>query len=668
MELARIAAEYGVATHYEPAPGRRIEVPEATVRAVLAAMGADPARTAPAPPPLLPPTVLRLPQLPEGTRLELRAETGEELDPAGELPYGCHSLYAAAPDGRTARATLVTAPPGLPRPPRAYGLMLQPYALLSTRSWGMGDLGDLAELAAWSGRVHGAGFLQLGPLHAGVPAAPGAPADPSPYRPSSRRFPDPVHLRVEDVPEYRHLALEDRAALTPLLARAAALRQGVLEKGALIDRDAVWALKYEALQYVRRVPLAPGRRAAYHDFLAERGQPLEDHATWCVLAEEYGPDWRTWPARLRDPRSAAVRRARAERLDRVDLHAWLVWLTEEQLARAQRLARAAGMPIGLVHDLAVGVHPGGSDAWALRDHLAAGMSIGAPPDAFNARGQDWGLPPWRPDALAADGYGPYREVLRGLLRHAGALRIDHVMGLSRLWWVPRGRPPAEGTYVRYDARAMLAVLAVEAWRAGAPVIGEDLGTVEPAFRTELAERGVLGTSVLWFERDWDAAGPARPLPPERWREACLATATTHDLPPTAARLRGSHVELRHRLGLLDAPLEQARRADAAETGEWLELLRELGLLPEGPYGEEAAVRAVHRLLARTPARLVGVWLPDAAGDVRPANVPGTTDTHPNWRLPLSAPDGHPLTLEALAATPRVHALLTEVRRAIQDDT
>ncbi|MYR59320.1 4-alpha-glucanotransferase, partial [Streptomyces sp. SID625] len=218
------------------------------------------------------------------------------------------------------------------------------------------------------------------------------------------------------------------------------------------------------------------------------------------------------------------------------------------------------------------------------DVYAAGMSVGAPPDAFNAHGQDWGLPPWRPDRLAACGHAPFRRLLRALFRSAGALRIDHVMGLFRLWWVPRGHPPTEGTYVRHDAEAMLAVLVLEAAWAGAVVIGEDLGTVEPGVRETLDRRGVLGTSVLWFERDWD--GDGRPLPPARWRADCLATATTHDLPSTAARLTGEHVALRHRLGLLTRPLEEERAEAAADVDEWLALLGELGLLP-GAAGEGA---------------------------------------------------------------------------------
>lgn len=579
--------------------------------------------------------------------------------PAGwtEPPYGVHRLHVRAPDHHEATATLVVAPARVPQPPgRTHGFLVQLYSLLSARSWGMGDLGDLADLAAWSGRTLGSGFVQVNPLHAAVP---GKPTDPSPYRPSSRRFPDPVHLHVESVPEYGHV--RDRATLDDLRQDAAALSEAVLNKGALIDRDAVWALKRQALELIAEVPLTPGRRAAYCDFLAEQGQALEDHALWCALAEVHGPDWHSWPEPLRDPRSPGTARARAGLLDRVDLHCRLAWLTATQLADAQRAAEDAGMEIGIVHDLAVGVHPAGADTWAQQDAFAHGMSVGAPPDAFNARGQDWGLPPWRPDVLAATGYAAFRGLLRGLLAHAGALRIDHVMGLFRLWWVPEGRPPTDGTYVAQDAEAMLAVLVLEAHRAGSVVVGEDLGTVEPGVREALARRGVLGTSVLWFERDWD--GDGRPLAPEKWRRDCLATATTHDLPSTAARLTGDHVTLRHRLGLLTRPLDEELTEDVTSTAEWLALLARLRMLPEGDGNEEAAVRAVHRFLLATPARMTGVWLPDTVGDRRPQNLPGTWDQYPNWRLPVADAEGHPVTLEEIAASPRLHGLMDVLRPA-----
>ncbi|MFF5012208.1 4-alpha-glucanotransferase [Streptomyces sp. NPDC001165] len=680
-ELSRLAGLHGVATSYSPAPDRTVAVSAFAVVAALAALGVDAStpdavRTALAERErelrarLLPPTVVQwtgaqeppaaFAALPPGTRLRVETEQGEERDGIEGLPTGVHRVSATAPDGRTGHAHLIVAPDRLPAPAtRSYGLLVQLYSLLSRRSWGMGDLGDLAELAGWAARTAGAGFVQVNPLHAAVP---GTPTDPSPYRPSSRRFPDPVHLRIEEIPEFAHI--EDQGRVRALLERAERLRADVLDKGALIDRDAVWELKRQALELVVRVPLGPGRQAAYDAFRAEEGQALEDHATWCALAETHGSDWHGWPEPLRDPRSAETARARAELADRVDFHARLAWLTDGRLRAAQRAARDAGMPVGIVHDLAVGVHPGGADAWAQQDHFAAGMSVGAPPDAFNARGQDWGLPPWRPDRLAASGHAPYRHLLRALFRCAGALRIDHVMGLFRLWWVPRGCPPTEGTYVRYDADAMLALLLLEASRAGSVVIGEDLGTVEPGVRETLQRRGVLGTSVLWFERDWE--GDSRPLPPERWRADCLATATTHDLPPTAARLTADHVDLRDRLGLLTRPAAEERAEATADTAEWLALLGSLGLLDcpaAGPPGsdEEAEIQGVYRFLLRTPARLIGVWLPDGVGDRRPQNLPGTWDQYPNWRLPIADAEGKPVPLEDLTASPRLRALLAALR-------
>ncbi|MGW2743846.1 4-alpha-glucanotransferase [Streptomyces sp. NPDC001450] len=680
-ELSRLAGLHGVATSYSPAPDRTVAVSASAVVAALAALGIDAStpdavRTALAERErelrarLLPPTVVQwagadgppaaFAALPPGTRLRVETEQGEERDGIEGLPTGVHRVSATAPDGRTGHAHLIVAPDRLPAPAtRCYGLLVQLYSLLSRRSWGMGDLGDLAELADWAGRTAGAGFVQVNPLHAAVP---GTPTDPSPYRPSSRRFPDPVHLRIEEIPEFAYV--EDQGRIRALLERAERLRADVLDKGALIDRDAVWELKRQALELVVRVPLGPGRQAAYDAFRAEEGQALEDHATWCALAETHGPDWHGWPEGLRDPRSAETARARAALAGRVDFHARLAWLTDGRLRAAQRVAREAGMPVGIVHDLAVGVHPGGADAWAQQDHFAAGMSVGAPPDAFNARGQDWGLPPWRPDRLAASGHAPYRHLLRALFRYAGALRIDHVMGLFRLWWVPRGCPPTEGTYVHYDADAMLALLLLEASRAGSLVIGEDLGTVEPGVRETLQRRGVLGTSVLWFERDWE--GDGRPLPPERWRAACLATVTTHDLPPTAARLTGDHVGLRDRLGLLIRSAAEERAEATADTAEWLALLGSLGLLDSpaaGPPGsdEEAEIQGVYRFLLRTPARLIGVWLPDGVGDRRPQNLPGTWDQYPNWRLPIADAEGRPVPLEDLTASPRLRALLETLR-------
>ncbi|MER7488386.1 4-alpha-glucanotransferase [Streptomyces sp. NPDC126497] len=664
--LRELARAHGVSTEYVTDRGDRVTVAADTLVAVLAACGVDAstpdaarralaARRAADADGLLPPcavvragSAVRL-RLPPGARARVALEGGGESGPGDPLPPGAHVLHAVA-GRRRASAPLLSVPERIPVPERrGWGFLVQLYSVLSRRSWGMGDLADLAELASWSGRALGAGFVQLGPLHA---VEPGPLPDPSPYRPSSRRFADPMHVRVEEVPEYRYLDREARRAVDSCAARARALNERVLSGGTLIDREAVRALKLEALRHVHRVPAPPGRRAALEAFTVREGGDLTDFATWSALAEVHGGAWRSWPGGLHDPRSPRVAEARGELAEAVAFHRWLAWITDEQLAAAQRAAKDAGMDIGLVHDLAVGVAPEGADAWTLQHCLAGGMSVGAPPDDFNPLGQDWGQPPWRPDALAAEGYRPLAGLLRAGMRHAGALRVDHVMGLFRLWWVPEGRPPSEGTYVRYDAEAMLGVLLLEAHRAGVAVIGEDLGTVERGVREELAARGVLGTSVQRFEYLGGSEGRHGPLPPRRWRRNCLATLTTHDLPTTAAWLSGEHVELRARLGLLSRPEPEEKAQAAAERDGWLAELRRQGLLPDA----DGELVALHRFLTRTPSTLLGVWLPDATGDRRPQNLPGTAEVHPNWRLPVADGRGRPVPLEDLPAHPHVRAV------------
>ena len=383
---------------------------------------------------------------------------------------------------------------------------------------------------------------------------------------------------------------------------------------------------------------------------------------WCALAEHQaasgsGP---VWPAELQDPASPAVA-ALADRLaERVDFFSWLQWVADEQLATAQAAAVDAGMGIGLMTDLAVGVHPSGAEVWTLGPALARGLSVGAPPDAFNQVGQDWSQPPWRPDVLAELGFEPYRAVLRAALRHAGGLRIDHVMGLFRLWCIPHGASAADGAYLRYDHEAMVSILLLEAERAGAFVVGEDLGVVEPFVRDLLSERGVLGTSILWFEVD-----DGRPRPPESWRELCLATVTTHDLPPTAGYLLGEHVHLRESLGLLTRPVAEELEVSAREREVVLAELRGRGLLADGA-DEQQVVEALHTLLTQAPSRLLGVQLADLAGDRRTQNQPGTHREYPNWRIPLSGPDGRPLLLEELPALPRARSLVDTLNRGVAE--
>src|SRR4029077_34693 len=310
-------------------------------------------------------------------------------------------------------------------------------------------------------------------------------------------------------------------------------------------------------------------------------------------------------------------------------------------------------------DLAVGVNPNGADAWALQDVMALGVTAGAPPDEFNQLGQDWSQPPWRPDRLEAQEYRPLRALIRAALRHAGGVRIDHIIGLFRLWWIPDGALPTQGTYVRYDHEAMIGIVALEAHRAGAVVVGEDLGTVEPWVRDYLRERGPFGTSILWFEADRDGG----PLPAEKWREHCLSSVTTHDLPPTAGYLAGEHVGLRKSLGGRTRPAAEELAADQAHQAAWLAELRRVGLLGAAPSVEEV-VLALYRYLGRTPSKLLALSLADAVGDVRTQNQPGTTDEYPNWRVPLGGAGGRKMLLARVCTHPRAAALADAMKRIV----
>jgi 4-alpha-glucanotransferase len=536
---------------------------------------------------------------------------------------------------------------------RSWGLATQLYSVRSDRSWGIGDLTDLADLAVWSASVHGAGFILVNPLHA---AAPTAPMEPSPYLPTSRRFVNPIYLRVEAIPEYAYARNRGR------MRKARSSAQSRAAASELVDRDAAWKSKRGALRNLYRVPRSAGRELAYSGYRAREGASLDSFATWCALAEVHGNDWHGWPEGLQHPSNPAVAEFAAKHADAVDFHRWLQWQLDDQLTGAQATAVSAGMPLGVMHDLAVGVDPNGADAWALQDVLALGVAAGAPPDEFNQLGQDWSQPPWRPDRLVETAYEPFRAVVSAALRHSGGVRIDHIIGLFRLWWIPRGAAPTEGTYVRYDHEAMIGIVALEAHRAGAVVVGEDLGVVEPWVREYLLERGLLGTSILWFESDGDA-----PLSASRWREYCLSAVTTHDLPPTAGYLAGEHVRIRSELGLLTRSTEEELAADRAEQQAWLDELRRLGLLGPGDASVDDVVRALYGYLGRTPSRLLALALPDAVGDVRTQNQPGTVDEYPNWRVPLAGPDGRVMLLEDVFADPRAAALAQVMHDQVTPD-
>ncbi len=569
-----------------------------------------------------------------------------------DLPLGYHTVRAAAGDS-TAEAALIVTPRWLGLPDTlgegsSWGFATQLYSVRSAQSWGVGDLADLTDLAVWSANL-GADYVLVNPLHAAEPVA---PVQPSPYLPSSRRFFNPLYLRIEDVPEY---ATADADTRTRIDALAADVHER-LDGTDVIDRDTAWTAKREALGLLHALPRRAGRDLDYRAYCERQGAGLRQFALWSVLAIRHGNDAREWPESLRNVANAEAEVGASVSEDEIDFEMWLQWVLDEQLQRAQGKAATAGMSLGIMHDLAVGVHPGGADAWRLRDAYATGIRVGAPPDAFNQLGQDWQQPPWRPDRLAELAYAPFRDLIANVLRHAGGVRIDHIIGLFRLWWVPEGRSPAEGTYVRYDHEAMIGVLALEALRAGAVVVGEDLGVVEESAREYLLERGILGTSILWFERDEDGD----PLPAEKWRELCLASVTTHDLPPSAGYLVGEHVRLRDRLGLLTRSAEEEAAADEKERGSWLDELRRRDLIGAEPSVEDT-ITALHEYLTLAPSRLLNVALTDAVGDRRTQNQPGTLDEYPNWRIPLSGPDEKPLLLEDVLRSPRAAALVAAMR-------
>jgi 4-alpha-glucanotransferase len=529
---------------------------------------------------------------------------------------------------------------------RSWGFAVQLYSLRSRASWGHGDLRDLAQLAAWSARDLGAGFVLVNPLHAAEPLP---PVSSSPYLPMTRRFTSPLYLRIEDIPEYEQLTGLQRDHIDEL---AAPLRASNATSD-LIDRDAVWAAKRAALEIIYQVPLSGRRRAGFQRFREREGTDLGHWAAWCALAEQHGTDWRCWPDAARSLRSGTEMTASGVLRAAAGFHAWLQWLADEQLASAQRAALAAGMTVGVIHDLAVGAHPGGADAWAHQDKIVRGMSVGAPPDGFNQLGQDWAQPPWHPRRLAAARYRPLAGLFGAALRHAGGLRVDHVMGLMRLWWVPAGMTPDRGAYVRYDQRATVGALASQAASASALAIGEDLGTVDPWIRAWLARRGILGTTMLWFAREPDGT----PLRTGHWRPGCMATVGTHDLPPVTAFLTGEQVTVRARLGLLKLPEDAERRNAELMTSRWRDALAAEGLIAPGANpGHAEFTAALYSYLAKTPAQLISVSLADAVGDRRAQNIPGTSEEYPNWRVPLCDSAGRGVLLEGLPGLPLVRAV------------
>lgn len=523
---------------------------------------------------------------------ELRLDDGASLRVSDslppDLPLGYHRFRADA----TGRESLVIATPGrclLPdRPTWGWGAQL--YAARSEQSWGIGDLADLRALSEWSAEL-GASTLLINPLGASAPLE---PQEDSPYFPCSRRFFNPLYLRVEDVPGAGELG-----ELIGPLARAGR----ALNAERRIDRTAVFRLKQQALAAIFE---RFGGDEAFDRFRREQEPALREFAVYCVLAKRHGPNWRDWPAEFRDPRSPEIGRFAEANAREVMYHEWLQWHLDRQLAHAAE-------PIGLVQDLPVGVHPDGADAWAWQGLLARNCNVGAPPDVFNSNGQDWGVPAFVPHRLREAGYDAFIQTVRAALRYSRGLRIDHVMGLFRLFWIPLGQGPRHGAYVRYRPDEMLAIVALESHRAGAFIVGEDLGNVEPGVRERLAEQNILSYRLLWFE---DRA-------PAEYPHLALAAVTTHDLPTIAGMWTGSDLEDQRRLGMAaDEPMARMRHQHA----RWVQLEPNASL--------ESVIEKTYQILAQSPCLVLAAGLDDALAIPERPNMPGTTHQWPNWRLAL----------------------------------
>ena len=557
-----------------------------------------------------------------------------------QLPLGWHTLRGGQ-RGQWPECPLIVTPrrlhtTGRSRGRRNWGLTAQLYSVRSSRSWGIGDFTDLADLAAMTGQ-EGAGFVLVNPAARGR-ARP--PVEDSPYLPTTRRFFNPLYLRVEEIPEYGYLDPAGRAEVERLAEQLHTANHSSRAAGPERQLQGQTGRPGADVRGPRGTPPA---RSAVCGLLRRQGQGLDDFALWCALAEKLPPIAPQWAAEAASPGNAVLPGATDALAGRIEFHRWLQWLCDQQLESAQRSASRAGMEIGVIHDLAVGVKTGrrgrldpvGGTGPGRHGGCAAGHVQPAGPEldpAAVASGPAGRVRLCRLPGHAPDGAPPCRRDPGG--PHPGP--VPAVVD-------PGGAGPGEGTYVYYDHEALIGILALEAQRAGAIVIGEDLGVFEPWVRDYLAERGIFGTSILWFEHDADG-----PIPPERYRQQCLTSVNTHDLPPTAGYLAGEHVTLRESLGLLQRPVRRGTRRGSRGAGSRAGA-RPRSRPPAGAPGAadvQRTVEALYAFTALTPSSLLGVALVDAVGETRTQNQPGTSTEYPNWRIPLAGPRG-PVLLDGL---------------------
>lgn len=697
VDLDRLAERLGIAASYRDQEGQTQTVPATTKSALVAAFGIRPEDPPEAlekmlggegaawAPPVL---VLREDEplrvsltVPPGwhdaaldwflTREDGRTDSGAtalarlpvesgrcHLGLPQDLGRGYHALdiRLSGADGETVVETAIIVvprrayrPPAMEQGVRMWGIAVQLYGLRSSRNWGIGDFTDLRALMGWAGRV-GAATIGTNPLHALFLDDPGHI---SPYSPSSRHFINPLYIDVEAVEEFR--ASPDVQGLLDVSSFRD--RLDAARRSELVDYLTVTAVKRSAFEAMHRVlrtrpgPEGERRRAALAQYRAEQGEKLQRFALFQALREHMGKndvslrDWRRWPEPLRNPTSPEALAFAQQNEQAVEFFAYLQWEAQAQLAACVAAGKAAGLPIGLYLDLAVGTDASGADTWAEPHLIASGATIGAPPDTYNRKGQNWGLPPLNGAALRAHAYKPFADLLRANMSRAGALRIDHVLGLMRLFWIPEGCAPTEGAYVAYPFDDLIGIVALESHRNCCLVIGEDLGTLPDGFQDKMRAAGLLSYCLLYFERDH----LGRFKPPSDYPAEALAALSTHDLPTVWGFWARRDLAEKERIGAYpDAALAaQARQMRHEEVEGLLEALQRERLLRPGQRRDVVPLQAVLRFIARTPSHLLMVGIEDLIGVEEQANLPGTTDEHPNWRRRL------PMTLEQIAADPRV---------------
>lgn len=652
QHVAARAADLGIDREYYDALGTLRRVPDEVVMHLVRALDRSDAAPSSVPASLIwrrGRTESLQPELPFGTfQWFLYGRDGRDPIASGHDEAGALRLPDTVPPGTYTLAfsdgalrtdcRLIVAPERAYQlddgPDRVWVLAVQLYGVRSERNWGHGDFTDLKRLVELAAEIGAAG-IGLNPLHA---LFDDRPQQASPYSPNSRLFLNPLYIDPEAIPEFPGVVA---CGLEAMLARARA--------GAQVDYPTVMTAKARALRRAHamfREGTTPEREADFERFRRERGEPLRRFAAFEVLRRRLANVWWEWPAEWREPDAQSLQRLRDEAGAELEYYEFVQWVADRQLGACQEAARRRGLPVGLYVDLAVGVEPGGADAWSAQDSIIPQVEVGAPPDPLATGGQAWGVAAFNPRTLAAQAGAPFGELLGAAMRHAGAVRLDHVLGLNRLYLIPLGHRPQDGTYVRYPLQALLAVATLESTRHRCLVIGEDLGTVPDELRSVLADWGVWSYLVMMFERGRDGAFRQ----PAEYRREALATFATHDL-ATFAGWRSAHdLGVKRGLGLDPGETESERGQAHWGLGE---ALAEAGVSSDRAWNFLDVVR----FIARTPSRLMVVAIEDVLGLLDQPNVPGTTDEHPNWSRRL------PVTVEALTG----HAGLREIAGVLEEE-